>query len=197
MALTNKNKLYAPLSSLFNTHQYLITVLFFNFTRLHFAEKQIYIKYVLLFVLAIFFVPNSAHSEIWIEEIQQAELPLALLSSSKKKIILKQNNSLGASTTATIVGGQHYAGQYRINSDTSSTITINLTSNNNINHVLLKKFKLKYNGTVYNTFPVSGLINPGQSGKIIKVGFTTIITSGAPEGISQPSFTIDATEDQP
>jgi|GEM_PF-6860742 len=174
----------------------LINMLFLQKAIAHIAKKQISLAWLPVFFIVSYFVPAVAHSEIWVEEVQQAELPLALLPTGSKKIVLEQNSSLGSRTSATIVGGHHFAGQYLIKSDTTSTITINLTSDNNIPSVLLNQFQLKYNNTVHSSFPASGLENPSISGAYITVGFTATIKSSAQEGVSLPSFTIDVTEDQ-
>ena len=194
--LTN-NKTYARIASSLKTSRKLIKVLFSYVFIINLVKKHSPYHWMPVFFLVFSITPNTAYSEIWIEEVQQAELPLALLPTGSKKIVLEQNSSLGPRTSASIVGGQHFAGQYLIKSDTASAITINLTSDDNIQSVQLNKFQLKYNNLVYSSFPASGLDNPGISGTYVTVGFTAIIKSGAPEGVSEPSFTIDVTEDQP
>jgi len=197
MVFLTKNKVNARIARLHKATHKLMKVPFLYDFITQTEKTQTFLQWVPVFFFVSVFVPNVAHSEIWIEEVQQAELPLALLPAGSKKIVLEQNSSLGPRTSATIVGGQHFAGQYLIKSDTASTITINLTSDDNIQSVQLNKFQLKYDNTVHSNFPASGLVNPNITGAYITVGFTTIIKSGAPEGISLPSFTIDVTEDQP
>jgi len=141
-------------------------------------------------------IPAVTIAEVWIEEIQPAELPLALLSNNKTKIVLKPNGNLGNGTSATLVGGTHIAGEYRISSDSNRPITINFTSDNSVANIVLKNFKARYNGTTYKTFPRSGLANPGLSGTNLTIGFTTVIGSGASEGGNELSYIIEVTEDQ-
>ena len=197
MVIINIKKVEARIATTNKTNQKMISLFSIYVLLVNLVKKQSAYNWMPILFFVTLLVPNEAYSEIWIEEVQQAELPLALLPTGSKKIVLDQNSSLGARTSATIVGGQHFAGQYLVKSDSTSTITLNLTSDDNIRSVQLNKFQLKYNNVVYSSFPVSGLVNPGLSGSYITVGFTATIKSGAPEGISEPSFTIDATEDQP
>lgn len=148
-------------------------------------------------VAALSLSSTMTKAEVWIEEIQKAELPVSLLSNNKTKIVLKPNGNLGGGTNVTIVGGQHVSGKYRITSDSTSPITINLSSDNDTARIRLKRFKARYGGKTYKAFPVTGLANPGMSGAILSIGFTTVIKSGANEGSNELSYILDVSEDQP
>jgi hypothetical protein len=137
---------------------------------------------------------HHALSQIWIEEYQQAELPLAIVPGVRKKIVLTTQNGLGGQTTAEIVGGSPVAGHYRISSDTDKTISIDIISNQDVSQLNLKKFKVKYRGVTYKTFPAVGLPSPG-AGEDLFVGFTVIIKSSASEGELFPSYVIDVVEE--
>ena len=138
--------------------------------------------------------PLNARSQVWIEERHQAVFPLTLIPDSRKKIILKPNGSIGANTTAEVVGGSAVSGHYYVSSDSERTITIDVLSNNDDQNIKLKNFKVKYLGKTYNGLPASGLPSPGQ-GTDLYIGFTAILKSGAEEGERYPSYTIDIVED--
>lgn len=136
----------------------------------------------------------GVQAQVIIEELQQAELPLALIPDARKKIVLKPNGNLAAATNADIVGGHAVSGHYRISSDTEQSITIDVMSTEDDPKIVLKNFKLKYQGVTYKKPPVTGLPSPG-SGEDLFIGFTVILKSGAGEGERFLSYTIDVIEE--
>lgn len=137
---------------------------------------------------------NTVCAQIYIEELQQAELPLALIPEARKKIVLKPNGKLASATNADIVGGHAVSGHYKISSDSNQTISINVVSTEDDPDIVLKNFKIKYQGSTYNKLPAIGLSSPG-AGEDLFIGFTVVLKSGAGEGERLLSYTIDVTEE--
>lgn len=137
---------------------------------------------------------NTVCAQIYIEELQQAELPLALIPDTRKKIVVETSGSLGSGTNADIVGGHTVLGHYRISSDTNQTITINVISTADDPDIVLQNFKIKYQGATYKKLPAVGLPSPG-AGEDLFIGFTVILNTGAGEGERLLSYTIDVTEE--
>jgi len=153
------------------------------------------LHWVAIVVLAILvFTTNKAYSQIWIEERQRAELPLTLVPGTRKKLILTPNNKLGGNSNAEVVGGQTVSGHYYIQSDSDKTISISLLSNEDVSELRLKRFKVKYKGVTYKSFPAVGLPSPGN-GEDIFIGFTVIVKSSAVEGEKYPSYILDVSEE--
>jgi len=147
-----------------------------------------------LFAGGSFCYVNMAHSQIWIEERQRAELPASLVSSQRMKLVLTHGNQLGGQTSAEVVGGQIISGHYFITSDTLQTISINLISNQDDADISLTKFTMKYKGQTYKTFPATGLPSPGN-GEEVFIGFTATIKQNALEGERLPSYILDVNEE--
>ena len=150
----------------------------------------------LLFVTmaALLFTP-SLFAQITIEQITPHRFPAALApSSGNARIVVNYSGNLDSGTTATLIGNTYNAAEFRLSSDTSKTFTVNVYNGDDVPGVELKSFKFRYNNTTYNTFPTSGLPNPG-SGSTVTVGIEVIFDSSINSDEYTPSFNIEVTED--
>lgn len=158
-------------------------------------QNKYLIRWSTFTVFGFFFLlSHNSYGQILITEVRSAELPATLLPSSRSKIVMEYDGQLGSGTNADVLGSHMVSGHYRISSDTNSTISINIASNEDVPNIELKTFKIRYQGVTYKSFPATGLPSPG-AGEDVYIGFTAIIRSGANEGESFPTFVFDVIEE--
>lgn len=139
---------------------------------------------------------NTAHAAVSINEVQQHQFPDAVASSKTGRLVVTWKGDLGNVVNTQVVSDYWSNGEFVLQSDSSSTITVNIYSNQDIPGVTLKTFRLRYQGKTYKTFPVTGLPNPGPRSEA-QLGMRILFTKNVAPGQVAPSYTIEVTEDNP
>jgi hypothetical protein len=139
---------------------------------------------------------TNAHAAVSINEVQQHQFPDAVASSKTGRLIVTWKGALGNVVNTQVVSDYWSNGEFVLQSDSSSTITVNIYSNQDIPGVTLKTIKFRYQGKTYKTFPVSGLPNPGPGSKA-RLGMRILFTKNVEPGQITPSYTIEVTDDNP
>ena len=166
------------------------------FFRLLFNRNISILKYLVVVVLTTS-VGTHANAEVWIEQLESMRFPSSLgISNGNARIEVLPSGTIGGATNADVLGTLFNAGEFQISSNTNSTITIDIDSNDDVTGVTLKSFSLSYQGTTYSKFPARRLPSPGN-GAVARLGIRAVYTSSATEGIHLPSFSIVVTEDNP
>ena len=93
MVIINIKKVEARIATTNKTNQKMISLFSIYVLLVNLVKKQSAYNWMPILFFVTLLVPNEAYSEIWIEEVQQAELPLALLPTGSKNIVLDNNSS--------------------------------------------------------------------------------------------------------
>jgi hypothetical protein len=139
---------------------------------------------------------NTSFAAVSITEVQQHRFPDAVASSKTGKITLNWKGNVANVVNTQIVGDYWSSGEFVLQSNSSSTISINVYSNQDIPGVTLKTIRFRYKGKTYKTFPVSGLPNPG-AGSNAQLGMRILFSKNVEPGEITPAYTIEVTEDNP
>lgn len=129
-----------------------------------------------------------------ITEVQTHTFPAVMTNKQTARLTVNQYGQLESIQGATVLGDYYNAGQYLLQSDSSNTITINITSLEDVPNVSLGSIQLLYQGRTYRKFPARRLPNPG-SGSTAQIGIKVTFSRNVPPGLATPSFVIDITED--
>lgn len=141
-------------------------------------------------------VGMPAIAAVSITEVQAHTFPAAMTDKQTARLTVNQYGQLEGVQGATVLGDYYSAGHYLLQSDSSSPITINITSLEDVPNVSLGSIELLYQGRTYRKFPARRLPNPG-TGSTAQIGIKITFSRDVPPGAATPSFTIDVTEDSP
>lgn len=140
---------------------------------------------------------TQSSAEITITEMATHQFPDVVASSKTGKLRLTWNNSVKSVKNTQVVGDYHNVGEFLIESDTDNTISVNIENVGDVKGVKLKTFQFRYKGKTYTRFPATGLPNPGNSGKIAKVGMRILFRKSVKPGDVAPSYELTITEETP
>ncbi|WP_445946702.1 hypothetical protein [Shewanella sp.] len=142
----------------------------------------------LLFTATIF-------AEVSITEVQPLKFPSALMHFDKNTIVeVNWKGNIANSTNTTLLDSDYYQGRYLVTSDTSSLISLDVISLSNESFVDLKRIRIRYKNKTYNSFPVSGLANPGIKGEFIEVGAKLVAKKKTAQGVKYPQYLLTIQE---
>lgn len=133
---------------------------------------------------------------VTITEIQGLHYPSVIQNTNKSsKVVLTWKGTLGGSTNVELVDQFYHQAKFRVTSNGTSPISINVTSLGNEAKVSLRGFKIRYKNKTYKKFPVTGLDNPGLTGEEIWLGAQVKAGKRAKPGLKRPEYLLEINDD--
>ncbi|WP_417346272.1 hypothetical protein [Ferrimonas sp.] len=140
-------------------------------------------------------LPFQVHAKVWLTEIQSLTYPTAIKNNDKaSRVVLTWKGGLGGSTNVELLDSYYHQAKYRIQSNSTRPITIDIANLGNEPRVNLRGFKVRYRNRTYNSFPVTNLDNPGREGEEIWIGATIKAGKRAKPGLKLPAYWLEVTD---
>jgi hypothetical protein len=137
----------------------------------------------------------AAYAEISMSEVQPLKFPTALMHLDRNTVVeVNWKGEIGNSTNTTLLDDDYHQGRYLVTSDTGSLISLDIVSLANEPFIDLNRIRVRYKNKTYNSFPVSGLANPGVNGEFIEIGAKAVAKKKASQGVKNPQYVLTILE---